>query len=112
MAKAKVHVKKGDTVMVISGKSAGKKGKVLEVMPKEGRLVVEGANIAKRHTRPTQKMPQGGIVEKEAPMAGSNVMIFCPKCNAPRRINKEKVTAGGREKRIRVCNKCGEAFDK
>lgn len=109
LANAKVHVKKGDLVMVISGKSAGKKGKVLEVIPKENRLVVEGVNIAKRHSKPTQKMPQGGIVEKEAPVAVSNVMIFCSKCNAPRRINKEILASG---KKIRVCNKCGEAFDK
>lgn len=108
MAKAKIHVKKGDTVVVITGKSAGKKGKVIEVLPKEGKVVVEGANIVKRHTRPTQQAPQGGIIEKEAPMASSNVMIFCPKCNGPRRINKDM--AGS--KKVRVCNKCGEAFDK
>lgn len=108
MANTKIHVKKGDTVVVITGKSAGKKGKIVEVSPKTGKVVVEGANIVKRHTRPTQKMPQGGIIEKEAPMASSNVMIFCPKCNGPRRINKE-ITG---DKKIRVCNKCGEAFDK
>lgn len=108
MANNKVHVKKGDMVMVITGKSSGKKGKVLEVIPKENRVVVEGANVVKRHTRPTQKAPQGGIVEKEAPMASSNVMIYCTKCSSPRRINKE-VTGN---KKVRVCNKCGEAFDK
>lgn len=107
--RVKIHVKKGDLVMVITGKNAGKKGKVLEVLPKEGRLVVEGVNIVKRHTRPNQKMPQGGIVEKEPPIASSNVMIFCSKCNSPRRINKEIMANG---KKIRVCNKCGEAFDK
>lgn len=104
----KIHVKKGDLVMVITGKSAGKKGKVLEVIPKDNKVVVEGANIVKRHTRPTQKLPQGGIIEKEAPMNSSNVMIFCSKCNAPRRINKD--TSGN--KKVRVCNKCGEVFDK
>lgn len=104
----KIHVKKGDLVMVITGKSTGKKGKVLEVIPKDNKVVVEGANIVKRHTRPTQKMPQGGIIEKEAPMNSSNVMIFCSKCNAPRRINKD--TSG--KNKVRVCNKCGEVFDK
>lgn len=108
-ANAKIHVKKGDLVMVITGKNAGKKGKVLEVQPKKDRVVVEGVNVVKRHSRPTQKMPQGGIVEKEAPIASSNVMIFCSKCNSPRRINKELLSSG---KKIRVCNKCGEAFDK
>ncbi len=107
--KTKVHVKKGDMVMVITGKNAGKKGKVLEVLPKENRVVVEGVNIVKRHTRPTKNIPQGGIVEKEAPIASSNVMIFCVKCNSPRRINKEILANG---KKIRVCNKCGETFDK
>lgn len=107
--KAKIHVKKGDVVMVITGKNAGKKGKVLEVIPKKDRIVVEGVNVVKRHTRPTQKMPQGGIVEKEAPFASSNAMIFCSKCNNPRRINKELMANG---KKIRVCSKCGEAFDK
>lgn len=104
----KIHVKKGDLVMVITGKSAGKKGKVLEVNPKKNQVTIEGANIVKRHTRPTQKMPQGGIIEKEAPLNSSNVMIFCSKCNAPRRINKDLSGT----KKIRVCNKCGEAFDK
>lgn len=108
-AAAKIHVKKGDTVLVITGKSAGKKGKVLEVIPKDDRVVVEGVNVVKRHSRPTQKMPQGGIIEKEAPIASSNVMIFCPKCNTARRINKEILASG---KKVRVCNKCGEAFDK
>jgi len=105
----KVHVKKGDVVMVIAGKDAGKKGKVLEVIPSRNRVVVEGVNIVKRHTRPTQKLPQGGIIEKEAPFASSNVMIYCSKCNKPVRINKEILANG---KKVRVCNKCGEAFDK
>jgi len=108
-AAAKIHVKKGDTVMVVAGKNAGKKGKVLEVIPKDNRVVVEGANVVKRHSRPSQQMPQGGIIEKEAPIASSNVMIFCPKCNAARRINKESLSSG---EKIRICNKCGEAFDK
>ena len=109
VTRAKIHVKKGDTVVVVTGKSAGKRGKVLEVIPKENRVVVEGVNVVKKHTRPTQKMPQGGIIEKEAPVASSNVMIFCPKCNAPRRINKE---IQGSDNKVRVCNKCGESFDK
>ncbi|MFZ5641737.1 MAG: 50S ribosomal protein L24 [Bacillota bacterium] len=109
MATQKIHVKKGDTVVVITGKDAGKKGKVLEVQPRDGRVVVEGANIVKRHSKPTQKLPQGGIVEKPAPLASSNVMIFCSKCSAPRRIGKEILANG---KKVRVCKKCGEAFDK
>ena len=107
--KPKVHVKKGDTVQVITGKDSGKKGKVLNVDPTNGRIIVEGINIVKRHMRPTQAKPQGGITEKEAAMAGSNVMIYCEKCKEPVRINK-KVLADGNK--VRVCNQCGEQFDK
>jgi len=108
VASTKVHVKKGDLVMVIKGKDAGKKGKVLRVIPKEGRVVVEGVNIVKKHTRPTPKMPQGGIIEKEAPMSSSKVMLFCTKCNRPTRIGKRFLADG---KKVRYCKKCGEVID-
>lgn len=106
---AKVHVKKGDTVLVITGKDAGKKGKVLTVIPKKQRVVVEGVNIVKRHTKPSQKMPQGGIIEKEAPIASSNVMLYCNKCNNPTRIAHKFLDNG---KKVRYCKKCGEVLDK
>ncbi|MBE3571579.1 MAG: 50S ribosomal protein L24 [Moorella humiferrea] len=108
MAPVKVHVKKGDLVMVITGKDAGKKGKVLSVDRTKGRVIVEGVNIVKRHTRPTPKMPQGGIIEKEAPVASSNVMLFCSKCNRPTRIGKQFLADGTK---TRVCKKCGEVID-
>lgn len=104
----KVHVRKGDTVVVITGKSAGKKGKVLEVHPKTSRVVVEGVNVVKRHTRPTRTMPQGGINEKPAPIHSSNVLPFCPKCDSPVRVSK-KVLSGG--KKERACKKCGKVLD-
>ncbi|MDD3654311.1 MAG: 50S ribosomal protein L24 [Desulfotomaculaceae bacterium] len=107
MAKPKVHVRRGDTVMVISGKSIGKKGKVITVEPDKNRVVIEGVNIAKRHTRPTRQMPQGGILEKEAPVHSSNVMLFCTKCNTPTRISKKVLANGEKE---RVCKKCGETI--
>lgn len=103
--KSRIHVRKGDTVMVISGKSAGKKGKVLEVRPQTGRVIVEGVNIAKRHTKPTRTNPQGGILEREAPVHSSNVMPMCTKCNKPTRVAKKVLDDG---KRIRSCRKCGE----
>lgn len=106
---AKVHVKKGDTVLVITGKDAGKKGKVLTVFPKEQRVIVEGVNVVKRHTKPNKKMPQGGIVEKEAPIASSNVMLYCNKCNNPTRIGRKFLDDGTK---VRVCKKCGEVIDK
>ncbi|MGI6145197.1 MAG: 50S ribosomal protein L24 [Clostridia bacterium] len=109
MAKTKVHVKKGDLVQIITGKDAGKKGKVLNVDPQKGRVIVEGLNIVKRHMRPTRVNPQGGITEIEAPLDSSNVMIFCEKCKKPVRINKVFLADG---KKVRVCNQCGEHFDK
>jgi large subunit ribosomal protein L24 len=106
-AKQKVHVRKGDTALVITGKNAGKKGKVLRVIPGNSKVVVEGVNIVKRHTRPTQKLPQGGIMQKEAPIHSSNVMLFCSKCNSPTRVGKKFLENG---EKIRVCKKCGESL--
>ncbi|KKM12757.1 50S ribosomal protein L24 [Clostridiales bacterium PH28_bin88] len=104
-----MHVKKGDTVVVIAGKSIGKKGKVLEVNPDKGTVIVEGANIVKRHTKPTQKAPQGGIMEKESPLAGSNVMVYCNRCNNPTRVGRKYLEDGSK---VRYCKKCGEVLDK
>ncbi|MFZ5942540.1 MAG: 50S ribosomal protein L24 [Bacillota bacterium] len=109
MAKNKLHVKKGDNVVVIAGKDKGKKGKVLQAFPDESRVIIEGINIMKKHTRPTQKMPQGGIVEREAPVHVSNVMPFCSKCSEGVRISKKELGDG---KRVRTCHQCGEVFDK
>lgn len=100
-----MKVVKNDTVLVISGNYKGKKGKVLKVFPKDQRVVVEGVNFIKRHTRPTQKNQQGGIVEKEAPIHASNLMVVCPKCDTPSRIGRHVLEDG---KRVRVCRSCGE----
>jgi len=107
--KIKIHVKKNDIVQVITGKDAGKKGKILNVDLNKGRVIVEGINIVKKHMKPTQSSPQGGIVEQEAAIASSNVMIYCEKCKEPVRINKKFLTDG---KKVRVCYQCGEQFDK
>jgi len=107
MTKPKVHVRKGDTVLVISGKSAGRKGKVLEVFPAKSRVIIEGVNKVKRHTKPTRSMPQGGIMEKEAAMHSSNVMLFCDKCNSPTRVGKKILEDGSK---VRQCKRCGEAL--
>ncbi len=101
----KVHVRKGDTVLVITGKNAGKRGKVLSVIPDRSRVIVEGVNVVKRHTRPTQRLPQGGILEKEAPIHSSNVMLYCGKCNTPTRVGKKILEDG---EKVRICKKCGE----
>jgi len=109
VAKNKLHVKKGDNVVVIAGKDKGKKGKVLQAFPSESRVIIEGVNIIKRHTRPTQKMPQGGIIEREAPVHVSNVMPFCSKCGKGVRITKKELADG---RKVRSCHRCGEVFDK
>lgn len=105
VAPKKVHVKKGDKVMVITGKDAGKTGKVLQVFPKENRVVVEGVGIVKRHTRASQKIKQGGILEQESAIHASNVMYYCSSCKKPTRTGV-KFEDG---KKIRVCKKCGAA---
>ncbi|MCX7779982.1 MAG: 50S ribosomal protein L24 [Negativicutes bacterium] len=105
----KLHVKKGDTVVVLSGKDKGKKGKIIEAMPKKGKVVVEGVNKVKRHTKPTQKMPQGGILVKEAPLHSAKVMLVCPACDKPTRIKKTVLASGDK---ARTCKHCGEIIDK
>ena len=107
----KVHVKKGDVVQVISGKGAAERtvGKVLSVDANKGRVVVEGANMVKRHTKPKTAKAQSGIIEKEGTIASSNVMLYCDKCKLPVRAGKEIKSDGSK---IRVCKKCGNAFDK
>ena len=104
-----LHVKKGDTVKVISGKNKGKEGKVLVSMPSDKKVIVEGVNVIKRHTRPTQQLPQGGIIEREAPIASSNVMLVCPSCKKAARTGQQFLKDG---KKARVCKKCGEVVDK
>ena len=104
----KMHVKKGDVVQVISGKETGKRGKILMVDTAKGRVVVEGANMMKKHMKPTQVSPQGGIIEKEGSIASSNVLLYCNKCRMPVRHGKQILSNGTK---VRVCKKCGEAFD-
>ncbi len=105
-----MHIRKGDHVLVISGESRGKKGKVLKVMPAHHRIIVEGINFIKRHTRPTQRNPRGGIVEKEAPIHVSNVMLIDPKSNEPTRVNFRVLSAQGKaaRQRVRISKKSGE----
>lgn len=101
-------IRKNDTVMVISGDEAGKKGRVLAVYLKEEKLLVEKLNMIKRHMRPSKKYGRGGIIEKEAPIHRSNVMLVCTKCNKPTRIG-QKILENGTK--IRICKKCGEVID-
>lgn len=84
-----MKIRKNDNVMVISGNDRGKTGKILKVFPKKTRVIVEGINLRKRHTKPSQKSPQGGIIEKEAPIHASNVMLLDPKTNEPTRLGSQ-----------------------
>ena len=95
MSQVKLHVKKGDTVVVLAGKDKGKK------------VVVEGVNKVKRHTKPSQKYPQGGIIQKEAPLNACKVMLVCPACKKATRTGKKEVNG----KMVRACKKCGEVID-
>jgi large subunit ribosomal protein L24 len=108
MVRYKVRIKKNDKVMVIAGKEKGKVGKVLKSFPEKNRVIVEKVNYIKRHTRPGGKASQGGIIEKEAPLHVSNVMLICGKCTDPVRIGYQKQPDG---KTIRVCKKCGEILE-
>ncbi len=103
---AKMHVKKDDVVLVISGNSKGVKGKVLEVSPKEGKVIVEGANKIKKHVKPRNNQEQGGIVETEGALYACKVQLFCEKCGKQTRA-AHKIEDG---KKIRVCAKCGAAL--
>ncbi|MBI3610635.1 MAG: 50S ribosomal protein L24 [Nitrospirae bacterium] len=104
----KFKIRKGDTVMVMTGKDRGKTGKVLEVDRSKQRVFVEKLNIIKRHTKPSQKHRQGGIIEKEAPIQISNVMIVCRNCGKAVRIGMRRMEDG---QKLRCCKKCGEIID-
>ena len=103
-----MDIRKDDTVQVISGNDKGKRGRVLRVLTGSDRVIVEGIRMMKRHTRPTQRDPQGGIVEREAPINASNVMVICPKTDQPTRIRKKKLEDG---RSMRVAAKSGEMID-
>lgn len=103
----KLHVKKDDKVMVITGKDKGKTGRVIVAYPRENRVLVEGINMVKRHTKPSQQNQQGGIIEQEAPIHASNVMLLDPKSGKPTRIGY-KVESG---KKVRVAKRSGEVID-
>ena len=103
-----MHVKKGDKVMVITGKDKGKTGVILASFPKKDRVIVEGVNIIKKHSKPSQANPQGGIISQEAPIHVSNVMVLDPKSNEPTRVGFQEVNG----KKVRVAKKSGEVLDK
>lgn len=103
-----MKVRKGDTVLVIAGKDRGKKGKILKALPQDSRLIVEGANMIKRHVRARPPARQAGIVTREAPIHVSNVMLLCPKCSRPARVGFRFLEDG---KKVRACRACGEVIE-
>lgn len=105
----KLHVRKDDQVIVLTGKDQGKKGKIVSAQPEKGRVVVEGVNIVSRHRKATPTVSQGGIIKQEAPIHSSNVMVICPSCKKPTRTAHKVMTDG---KFARACKKCGEHIDK
>lgn len=108
MERSKCQLKKDDKVKVLTGKDKGKVGKVLKVLRKKERILVENINNVKRHTRPSAQNRQGGIIETEAPIHWSNVQLMCNKCIAPVRIKMQRLDDG---KKVRVCRKCNEVID-
>ena len=104
---SKVHVKTGDTVIVISGKDKGKKGKIMAVSPKEGKVIVEKVNMVSKHVKPRRMGEAGGIIKAEGAMYASKVQVICPRCKQPTRVG-HKIYEDGTKSRI--CAKCGEAL--
>jgi large subunit ribosomal protein L24 len=103
-------IRKNDNVLVVTGRDRGKRGRVLRVVPARDRVIVEGVNFIKRHTRPNpQRNVKGGIVEREAPLSASNVQLVCPECGAQTRVGRKRLDDG---RRVRFCVKCKEVVDK
>ncbi len=110
MSRLQTPIRKNDNVVVITGRDRGKRGRVLQLVPAKNRLIVEGVNIVKRHTRPNPRQNvKGGIVEREAPLHASNVQIVCPECGAPTRIGKRLLGDG---RKVRICRKCDGVVDR
>lgn len=103
-----MKIRQGDQVMVIAGKEKGKRGRIKRVLPEKNRVVVDGLNFVKRHRRSRGQMDQGGIVEFEAPLHASNVMLVCPHCKKPVRVGYEILPDG---EKVRVCRACAELLD-
>ena len=103
-----MQIRKNDTVLVITGKDKGKKGKVRLAYPKDERILVEGINFIKRHIRARGRVRQAGIIEREAPIRVSNVMLLCNKCNHPTRVGSHLLDDG---RKVRICRSCGEVID-
>ena len=103
----KIHVRKNDNVVVVSGKDKGKTGEVLKVYPKTGKVLVQGVNIVKKHQKASRTQAESAIIEREAAISSSKVMLYCKKCKSATRISNKILEDGSK---VRVCKKCGETF--
>ena len=110
---AKLNVKKGDTVLIITGKDKGKEGTISRAMPRDNKIIVEGLNVVKKHIRPQGQTRQGGVIEKAMPIHVSNVMLKCTECGQPTRVAHDRRPLGADQKvrSVRVCKKCGKIIE-
>ncbi len=110
---AKMNIKKGDTVLIITGKDRGKQGTVSRAMPQDEKVIVEGLNIVKKHVRPQGQANQGGVIEKAMPLQVSNTMLICTECGKPTRVGHERRPVGADQKvrTVRVCKKCHKIIE-
>jgi len=104
----KTLLKKGDEVVILSGKDRGRRGKVQRVVGKDGRIIIEGLNLAKKHAKPTKASPQGGVIDKAIPVPTGKVMLVCKGCNKPTRIRRDEAVDG---ELVRICRQCGKTID-
>ncbi len=105
---AVLHYKKGDEVVVLSGKDKGRHGKIQKVLPQASSVIIEGINLAKKHAKPTKANPQGGVIDKALPINIAKVMVICSGCNKPTRIRRERAVDGAL---VRICRHCGRTLD-
>ena len=103
-----VSLKKGDEVIILSGKDRDRRGKIQRVLGREGKVIIEGLNLAKKHARPTKASPQGGVIDKALPVPIAKVMLVCSGCNKPTRVRREEAVDGDL---VRICRRCGRTID-
>lgn len=111
MSTPKLHVRSGDTVVVISGKDKGKTGKIQKAFPRDGKIIVEGVAMVKRHQKPRGQGMPGGIIEKEAAIPACKVMLVCPSCKKATRNAHKFIEENTKVRKVRLCKKCGSTFD-
>ena len=108
MAGVRTLLKKGDEVVILSGRDRGRRGKIQRVLAHEGKVIIEGLNLAKKHAKPTKASPQGGVIDTAAPVPTGKVMLVCKGCNKPTRVRREEAVDG---EMVRTCRECGRAID-